>query len=188
MVIKITIFGKIYLEERLPDIGKGADTCMQKHPYKIQYHVCNIYCVSETTPFIWPAEKRFEFAMMVKQIILGELCPHLQESSDIWLKRTTPFTSRLMSHAVNRKRKKKKVLCVHWLVSSAQAVTTVSHSMFLFLHFGTSLHRLSWMWVLKLAALLAKLPFWLDIVWTLTQRREFCDHLTSLINKSSLAK
>lgn len=122
MVIKIIIFGKIYLEERLPDIGKGADTCMQKHPYKIQYHVCNIYCVSETTPFIWPAEKRFEFAMMVKQIILGELCPHLQESSDIWLKRTTPFTSRLMSHAVNRKRKKKKFFVfIDWYLRHKQS-------------------------------------------------------------------
>lgn len=118
------------------DIGKGVDTCMQKHPYKIQYHVCNIYCVSETTPFIWPAEKRFEFAMVVKQSFLGEFCSQLQKSSDIWQKGTPPFTSRLMSHTVNDK---KKVLCVHWLVSLAQAATTVSHSMFLFPHFGTSL-------------------------------------------------
>ena len=49
-------------------------------------------------------------------------------------------------------------------------------------------HRMSCMWVLNLTVLLAKLPFWLDIIWTLTQCGEFCDHLTSLINKSSVAK
>lgn len=167
------------------DIGKGVDTCMQKHPYKIQYHVCNIYCVSETTPFIWPAEKRFEFAMVVKQSFLGEFCSQLQKSSDIWQKGTPPFTSWLMSHTVNDKKKSSLCSLTGIFGTSSHHCQPLNVLVPSFWYFP---HRMSCMWVLKLAVLLAKLPFWLDITWTLTQRGEFCDHLTSLINKSSVAK
>lgn len=113
-----------------------------------------------------------------------KICRHLQTSSDI-LTETKDLHFTIYVPYVQQK---KRDLCVHWLVSLAQAVTTVSHSMFLFPYFGTSLTVLSCVWDLKLAALLAKLPFWLDIVRTLAQRRGFSDHLTSLINKSSIAK
>lgn len=159
---------------------------MQKHPYKNTDHVCNIYCVSETTPFIWPAEKRFEFMMTPKQIIFGRyLSEHIQELKYLAESEQPPL--HFTVNVLYGKEKKIKFF-VHWLVSLAQAVTTVSHSMFLIPHFGTPPHRWSCKWVGELTALLAKLPFWLDIVWTLTQCREFCVHLTSLINKSSVAK
>lgn len=159
---------------------------MQNHPYKIQI-TCAIFIVSVRPRLLFdPLKNSLNLWWHQNKSFLGDICPNIFKSSNIWLKANNlPLTSRLMSYMVQ---KKKKVLCVHWLVSLAQAVTTVSHSMFLFPHFGTPPHRWSCMWVGELTALLAKLPFWLDIVWTLTQCREFCVHLTSLINKSSVAK
>lgn len=94
---------------------------------------------------------------------LGEFCSHSQKSSDIWPKGTTPFTSQSMSNMVNNnnknKIKKKKVVCVHWLVSSTQAVTAVSRSVFLFPHSGTFFTVLSRMRVLQLTVLLAKIAY-----------------------------
>lgn len=110
-----------------------------------------------------------------------------KKSSDIWLKSMLPFTSRSMSHTVNERKKKRSSLCLLTGIfgTSSHHCQPLNVLVPSFWYFP---HRLSCMWVLKLTVLLVKLPFWLDIVWTLTQRREFCDHLTSLINKSSVAK
>lgn len=147
--------------------------------------MCNIYCVSETTPFIWPAAKRFDLLVMVKNLfwenfvpifkralIIGwiEWLPSLHGSCPIW----------------SRKKKKETVLCVHLLVSSAQAVTTVSHSMLLFSYFGTLLTL-----VCPVCESSSSQLSWLNCLFDLTSSERslsaggvFCDHLTSLINKS----
>ena len=147
---------------------------MQKHPYKIS-HVQYLLCQ-------W--DHAFLFDLLkngLKQI--GRIQSAFPKGTQIfgWKE----FTSRLMSHTVNVK--KRSSLC-----SLNGIFGTSSHHCqplnVLVPSFWYSPHRLSSVWDLKLAALLAKLPFWLDIVWTLTQRGEFCDHLTSLINKSSVAK
>lgn len=153
---------------------------MQKHPYKIS-RVQYLLCQWDHAFLFDLLKKRFESD---GETNWENLVCISKRSSDIWLKRTTPFTSRLMSHTVNVK---KSSLC-----SLNGIFGTSSHHCqplnVLVPSFWYSPHRLSCTWDLKLAALLAKLPFWLDIVWTLTQRGEFCDHLTSLINKSSVAK
>lgn len=162
---------------------------MQKHPYKIQYHVCNIYCISETTPFIWLAVKRFEFAMMVKQNhFFGRiLCAFTKRAQIFGWKVCFPSHRGQCPIQSTREKKKRSSLCLLTGIfgTSSHHCQPLNVLVPSFWYFP---HRLSCMWVLKLTVLLVKLPFWLDIVWTLTQRREFCDHLTSLINKSSVAK
>lgn len=84
MVITIIVFGekKCNSEEILQDIGKEGRTPVCKNTLiRIQYHVCNIYCVSVRPRLLFDLlKKTVEFAMMVKQIILGrKTCLHLQK-------------------------------------------------------------------------------------------------------------
>lgn len=178
----VIVFGKIYLEETLRVIGHRVDTCLHKHPYEIKYHVCSKYCISETTPFC--LENLLEFAIMVKtNSFLGEFLSAFTEEVSYygWNEQLpTPHPSCPHHHP-----KKRSFVFIDWYIWHKQpplSATQCSCSLILVL----PPHPLSCVCALQLAALLA--TFWLDIVWTLTQCREFCDHLTSLINKSSVAK
>lgn len=152
---------------------------MQKHPYKI--HVQYLLCQWDHAFYLTCCKTVWISDDGETNLFLGEFCPHLQKRAPIFgWKEGTPFNEK----------KKENVLCVHWLVSSAQAVTTVGHSMFLFPHFGTFLT------VCPVCEFSSSQCSWLNCLFDLTSselslsagRGGFCDHLTSLINKSSVAK
>lgn len=100
-------------------------------------YLCNIYCVGETTPFVWPAkQKRFKFATVVEPTFLFwgvEFCQHLQQflgKKNRW-KDQLPSRYGSCFYMVSGK---KKISLYSLVVSMAQAVTNVSHSVFLFPH------------------------------------------------------
>jgi len=129
----------------LQDIGKeGGHLYAKKHPYKIQYHVCNICCVSETTPFVWPAEEKKNGWVCndgeTNQTWEKSDCIY-KKSSDILTETEDSLHFTIYVPYGQQQKKKKSSLCVHWLVSLVQAVTTVSHSMFLFPYLVLSPHR-----------------------------------------------
>jgi len=193
----IIVFGGKYNEEIL-DIEKKADTCMQKknHPYKIQYCLCSIICVSETTPFVWPPHSHpwKPVAMTVKKNNnLGRILPAFTKELFFFFLGWNERLHLTSNVQFNQRRRG----CSLWSLTGIFG-TIVHHWQPLDISFpsGTSLtvcgaceissSRQSW---LNLPVFFWGFfsPFfcWLDIIWALIQRREFHDHLTSLINKSS---
>lgn len=99
-------------------------------------YLCNIYCVGETTPFVWPAkQKRFKFATAVEPTFLFwglEFCQHLQQF--LGKKISGKIDSLHVTVRVSIWSVGKQISLYSLVVSMAQAVTNVSHSVFLFPH------------------------------------------------------
>lgn len=140
--------------------------------------MCNIYCVSETTPFIWSASKTVWISNNgeTKRILspfTKELTYSAEKNDSLHFMIEVPYGQQKIAPRV------------HWLVSSAQTVTTVSHSMYLspYLVLPLTVCPLCELSCSQCSRLIKKLPFnflsfffflfffWLDISRTLTQRR-----------------
>lgn len=129
--------------------------------------------------FIWSAEKWFEITMMVKWIILGDFYLHLLKSSDIMAEKkdSLHFTVNVPYGQQQHN------LCDYWLVYLAQTGHHCQPPSVLVPSFWYFLT------VCPVCEISSSQCSWLNCLFDLTSSEhshssgEFCDHLTSWINK-----